>query len=690
MRWLYNIAKSFSSQPGVTSVRRGLTAACPLIIVGALSLMLINLPIPEYQEYIQQLLDGRVYKLFNLIYNCSFEMLSIYVVVIVSYKYAETKTDDTSEAVIVALLSLASMCALNGNISEGTISLNFGASELFSSFLCAIISSKLYFIFRSLNKRPTYNTINTDSGFGVAIKSIFPIAIILLMFVIINYGISTAFNVYGLQDLFAKGASSLFKNMESGYLSSVLFSLAVHLLWFLGIHGNNVLEPIAETQLNTDGSAIFSKGFYDAFVSIGGSGACLCLLIAVLIFSKTKEVKSIGRLGALPVLFNISEILTIGIPVLFNPIFLAPFIIIPFVFTSIAYCATYLHLVPVISSTVNWTTPVFFSGYYATGSYSGAILQGVLIIIGVLIYMPFVKMYDKYLKLEAKQKVIDLVEYMTECEKQQKDPAFLKRSDTLGQTAKVLVNELSTALKSGDITFLFQPQVDIWSRCIGCEALIRWYHPTAGSIYPPLIIQLAKEGGLLERLDRRLVYTSCELIRDIETECNQKVKVSINLTLASITNYDVCKLIASGVHRYGIYSGSLWIELTENEAFTSSDEVNHVLDTLQSRHHRLLIDDFGMGHTSIKYLQANKFDVVKLDGSLTRDITNNPVNQNIIQSISELGNKLGFDVIAEYVESKEQRDKLLELGCHFYQGYLYSKPLTKEDFIEFYKIHLIG
>lgn len=101
----------------------------------------------------------------------------------------------------------------------------------------------------------------------------------------------------------------------------------------------------------------------------------------------------------------------------------------------------------------------------------------------------------------------------------------------------------------------------------------------------------------------------------------------------------------------------------------------------------MMIDDFGMGHTSILYLQSSSFGVVKLDGSLVRDIETNTTNQNIVSSIVTLARKLDIEVIAEFVETSQQRDKLLELGCNWYQGYLYEKPVALNRFMDFMEEH---
>ena len=116
-----------------------------------------------------------------------------------------------------------------------------------------------------------------------------------------------------------------------------------------------------------------------------------------------------------------------------------------------------------------------------------------------------------------------------------------------------------------------------------------------------------------------------------------------------------------------------------------TDSIVRKLEELKKQGHKLLIDDFGMGHTSLLYLQSEYFDVVKLDGSLTRPLLKSHTNQKIVRSIIELGQELGVKVIAEFVENREQRDLLDTLGCHCYQGYLYAKPLELEAFITYMK-----
>ena len=141
-------------------------------------------------------------------------------------------------------------------------------------------------------------------------------------------------------------------------------------------------------------------------------------------------------------------------------------------------------------------------------------------------------------------------------------------------------------------------------------------------------------------------------------------------------------MVQTAVQAAKIEPKDLWIEITEQEAITSTEK----LERLKMYGHRLMIDDFGMGHTSITYLQTNLFDVVKLDGSLTRTLLDNPRSKNIITSITELSKQFKMTVIAEYVETEEQRDELADIGCDVFQGYLYSRPITGEALRALFKV----
>lgn len=214
--------------------------------------------------------------------------------------------------------------------------------------------------------------------------------------------------------------------------------------------------------------------------------------------------------------------------------------------------------------------------------------------------------------------------------------------------------------------------------------MLRWNHPLYGSIYPPFILYLAKEGGILEELEKKIFDNASAAIYKTSQEYDGEFKISINITAKSLF-WDIESYISECLSKYNIPAKRLWVEITEQDMISNADFVIDKLKRLKNYGHVLLIDDFGMGHTSLIYLQSNYFGVVKLDGSLISHLEENPTNQKIVASIVELGNELDIKVIAEYVETPAQQRMLEQLGCTWYQGYLYSKPLTLDDFIAYLK-----
>ena len=224
-------------------------------------------------------------------------------------------------------------------------------------------------------------------------------------------------------------------------------------------------------------------------------------------------------------------------------------------------------------------------------------------------------------------------------------------------------------------------------KCIGAEALIRWIHPIAGFIYPPLVIQLAREEKMLHDIETYMFDEAAHTISEIEKEIHTEFKISVNITNESLLWEDLEYCIADKVSKYHIAPRRLWLEITEQDALISSREVWDKMRRLKEQGHKFLIDDFGMGHTSLLYLQTNYFSVVKLDGSLTKDIMENDRNKDIISAITGLGKTLHFETIAEYVETEKQKDLLLALGCDAFQGYYYSRPIPMTELILWMKQH---
>ena len=689
---IMNITDKMENNCVIGAIRQGMIMMIPLLVVGYMAAMLINLPIPAFQKFLTELWGGCVRAFLESIYISVNDFFSVYLTIATSISYSMMKRrkqgiyESTGNVVILVIITLAAFAAYAGIQYETFSIARFSNMYAFSALLVALISGSIYYALKGSSfLQAKKQRTNTDNVYIGAVEGILPAVVIIGFFVLLRQVLYAAFGVNGLQELLENLFNFLLKPLKNGLGAGLIVILLTHILWFFGIHGHNMLDAVIKQNFTDVTAGIFSKTMQDVFVLLGGTGAVLSLVIAILLFAKKKGVRHLAYMAAPSVLFNISEIALFGIPVILNPIFLIPFLLVPVSNFLIAYAAIYFGLVPHVIHKVNWTTPIFLSGYKATDSWAGVILQAVCLAVGVLIYKPFVRLYEEQNERRMLRDVKRLVEEMQREEENNAISYLTKREDDLGHVARILAADLVDAVQKKELFLVYQPQVNCEEVCIGVEALIRWRHPELGFIYPPLIIQLAKEKKVLHKLEEYIIDEAAGVLARLKPLTPEEFKVSVNITNESLAWEDLENHIAEAVEKYKIPSKYLCLEITEQDALSSSVDVTDKIRNLKARGHRFLIDDFGMGHTSLMYLQTNYFDVVKLDGALTRDVLTNERNSDIIASIVYLGRSLHFKIIAEYVETEEQRDKLKELGCDAFQGYLYSKPLELDELIGWLK-----
>ena len=243
--------------------------------------------------------------------------------------------------------------------------------------------------------------------------------------------------------------------------------------------------------------------------------------------------------------------------------------------------------------------------------------------------------------------------------------------------ARALAADLEHDLDRGRLTLFYQPQFNDQGEIIGVEALLRWQHELYGYIDPPIAIALAEESGFFQRLDQWILDRACQQMHTLLAEGITGITLSINTTAPQLEGGAVYAGIQAALARYGIPPESLEIEITEKDALLASHATVERMKEIRALGVRLAMDDFGMGHTSLLYLKEYIFDTVKIDGSLVTGLMSNPVCSEIIGSIVMLGKSLSFSVLAEFVETEAQRDRLRQLGCRQYQGYLYQQTPSR-------------
>ena len=228
----------------------------------------------------------------------------------------------------------------------------------------------------------------------------------------------------------------------------------------------------------------------------------------------------------------------------------------------------------------------------------------------------------------------------------------------------------------------FQPQYNNENQCIGAEALLRWNHPVYGMVYPPLVIKLLEETELLTKAEMVILETVLKEMDRIKETYQDGVKVSVNVTGVTVQMDEYEDFLRKMAERYPEHTSNIMIEITEQASLQIDEAFVARLTRVKEMGYRLAIDDFGMGNTSVKYLRSNVFDMIKLDGSLIQDIESNERSQGIVRNMVNMAQEFRIDILAEFVETKEQQELLEELDCHLYQGYLYSPAVPLEKFLE--------
>lgn len=669
--------------PALNAVRKGFILIIPLIVTGSLCIMLRSLPIPALQEWLPSFGGGIFLNLLSFIIDSTTGLMSLYLALSISYYYATEFTLHNSTMQILAMFTSLACFAASFGAASGSLTLSsFGTLGVFTALLCSILSTRLYFLIAGLLSKITGNTsFSNDDHYHGSVSAILPIFFCIAVFSLLNWLLNTVLHVQDINQLIANGLVAMFSNINNELVGGLLYTFMLNLLWVFGMHGGNALDGVAQTVFQEGSNTILTKSIMDNFAVIGGSGATICFLIALLVFSKSRRNRSLAYSAAPIAIFNINEILVFGFPIVLNPVLAIPFIIVPIVSMLIAYFAAYLGLMPIVHNAVHWTTPVFFSGYVASGSISGALVQLVIVAVGTAIYAPFVKFAEKIEEKRLDYVLDDLTNEFKKNENSGVPVSYLSRNDSNGILAKSIVSQLKSDIVHDKLPMFFQPVVDEHDGIASAEALLRWRYQGRG-IYPPLIIALAREDGCLEDMTWNIITTVCKNIRYAVDQINPDMTMSVNIVADQLDSESFVESLITIAQRFDVCD-NLVLEVTEETSLANLRNVSWHINRLHEHGIRISIDDFGMGQTSLDYLRNNSFDYVKLDGSLVKQVVTNPRCREIISSILALGKSLEFHSVAEHVEYREVQELLAGLGCDFFQGYLHSPAIPWHEFVAF-------
>ncbi|MCI9438194.1 MAG: PTS transporter subunit EIIC [Lachnospiraceae bacterium] len=392
----------------ISSIKKAFTITLPVIILGSIASLINNMPVNIVQAGLATPAGQVVRAVNGAVWLGSTAVMAILIAWTLGYYLGNAyKLSGT----LSALTSVSAYLTICVTTPDGGISLSrLGSSGLFGAILIAILATELYHVFSNLK-------INISEDMAEEVRqmfaALFPVMLSVFCIALTN-GIILMTSGKGVDEWIYTGLSFLFSAADGGGLAGTLFLVfGIHIFWFFGIHGGNVMDSIMASAFgenllhNTelyainhnafDGQlAIISKGFLDTFVFMGGAGTSLSIIIAVLIIARSRYMRGIAKMGGIFVVFNMNEIVLFGFPVILNPILLIPFLLTPLTVTLISWSAMSLGLAARVVTEVHWAMPPLISGYLATGGHlSGSILQMINITAGILIYLPFIRLMDR-------------------------------------------------------------------------------------------------------------------------------------------------------------------------------------------------------------------------------------------------------------------------------------------------------
>lgn len=425
---LLPLAEAIGKNKYLVALRDGFLVLTPLLIAGSIFLLIANFPIPAWTDWLASVVvnqnTGETLEAFvSKPSSATFSIMAIFAVIGIAYSFAREMKTDKIFAAATAIMSwfllmpywVNGSTLINGEktavtlpgISTGWI----GAKGIFIGIICAFASVHIY---KWVEDRGW--TIKMPPGVPPTVVKSFSALIPACVVMTVFFGVNL---ILGLlqTDAFTvvyKFLQTPLLNLGDTLGAMVIAYIFLHLFWFFGVNGGSVVgavfNPILQT-LSAENVAFFTNGvgsphiicqqFQDLFATFGGCGSTLSLIIAMFMVCKSQRIKKLSKLALVPGIFGINEPIVFGLPLVLNPAMLIPFMLVPTLNIVISYACMAVGLVPVCSGiNIPWTTPAIISGFLAT-NWVGALLQALLLVMGVFIYMPFIKaMDDEYLKEE--------------------------------------------------------------------------------------------------------------------------------------------------------------------------------------------------------------------------------------------------------------------------------------------------
>lgn len=405
----------FVNLKGVIALKDGLLYVMPLTIVGSLFLLLANLPYKPAADWVTSsgLLDP-----LNQAYGATFNIMALVAVVGIAYTYVKREGFEPLNAGIISLVTFVLTTsstvtdAKTGVSIANVIPKDWTAGQgMVTAILIGLFVGYVYSWFMKKDiriKMPSGVPEGVANSFTSLVPALFIITVATLVYSFFKFGLDTTL----VESIYAMIQAPL-QGMTDSLGGVIFMGLTIPFLWWFGVHGSTIvggiMGPILQSNslanqkildLGQDltvanGGHIVTQQFLDQFMTVTGAGMTIGIVMYMIFFSKSAQLRQLGKLGGIPGLFNINEPVLFGTPIVMNPFMFLPFILMPVISGIILYFSMYLGLVPLFGGVlVPWTTPPIISGFLV-GGWQAALLQAIILILTFFVYFPFIRKVDK-------------------------------------------------------------------------------------------------------------------------------------------------------------------------------------------------------------------------------------------------------------------------------------------------------
>ena len=407
----------FASSKPISAIKDGFILTMPATIIGSIFLLIGNFPINGWSDKMASIFGANWQTPLNQVSGATFDILALIAVFGIAYAYTRNEGHEAVPAGILGIISFlivtnAFVVTEAGEVVGGVIPKAWtGGQGMICAIIIGLLVGFIYSLFLNKDiriKMPESVTTGVSNAFTALIPGVVIGTGSMIIYVVCDAvkGISMTEIIYEILQI-------PMQSLSDSLIGIILIMFFISLLWWCGIHGPNVVMAIMSPILTAnaldnqsiidagqalvagDNAKIVTVQMVDIFGKFGGAGITLGFVIVGIIIAKSKQMKSISKLSLIPGVFNINEPVIFGLPIVFNPLMLIPFIIVPVLAVIMTYASIALGFIqPFTATQVPWTTPPIISGFLLSG-WQGAVLQIAILAVAIVVYLPFMKMLDK-------------------------------------------------------------------------------------------------------------------------------------------------------------------------------------------------------------------------------------------------------------------------------------------------------